>query len=855
MASNLAVEITANESSLRAQLALAQADVRSFGAQIRSAASTIRSGGDATGELGTKLETLTGQLVGAKAEIAAFNTKLNETAVGGFARLNEGIKAAVEPLTLLSSRMRETAELAGITFAVDKIREWISSMGELGERTVNMAAAVGTTPHEFSLLSRALELAGGDADTAGRTLERLGRNIQEALTTPSSQAAKAAVSLGISQEQLKRASTDLGFALDLVADKFQAFADSPAKSADMMAFMGRGFQQLVPLLRQGSAGMEEFKQKASETGTVLSNEDAEALDQTGEKVHQLAETIEGAGIQAFKMFKPPIDAVTDGLTSLIQKTEQATASIRDMIAEGSKGMIGDLSDPFRSWRQLIKTGKLSMPSTSLPDVNVTAPGANQDFSAGAKPEVAPWPETGHKARSTGGGAAKGQADELATWREQLQQQLEAENNFFTDSTAEELRFWTQKLALTKSGSKEQASVESTIYGLRKRMAEEGLRADEAAEGRQESLDRAYLGAFQRNMQLLVAQKKISLQQALGFDIQYTAQVEAEEKKRLEAFLSDDRLSAAEKASYYDKLLALEASYDSKITEYQTEAATKAATAWTQTVKTISDQFATMATDMITRTKSIAASFDDLMRSLIKDTLQSTFKSLFSSILGGGSDSGSGSGGSGGGLNLMSMLFGSDGVGSALFGKGGLSGMLGLGEGGLLGSLTGSAGGGLLSGLFGGGSSGDQDFSGGTPGLGGSVGGSVASAAGGGLLSTLFGSLFKGVGSLFGIGSLFGFEHGGIVPSAAGGWAVPQLGSGGVLAQLHSQEMVLPANVSNAVLGAANAGTMGGGGNVTHNYSISAVDASSVAKLFMNNGSALVAAVNRASRMGSPVASG
>jgi len=54
----------------------------------------------------------------------------------------------------------------------------------------------------------------------------------------------------------------------------------------------------------------------------------------------------------------------------------------------------------------------------------------------------------------------------------------------------------------------------------------------------------------------------------------------------------------------------------------------------------------------------------------------------------------------------------------------------------------------------------------------------------------------------GIGALFGFARGGIVPSAAGGWALPSLGPGGVLARLHSQEMVLPANISTMLQGMA-----------------------------------------------------
>jgi hypothetical protein len=58
---------------------------------------------------------------------------------------------------------------------------------------------------------------------------------------------------------------------------------------------------------------------------------------------------------------------------------------------------------------------------------------------------------------------------------------------------------------------------------------------------------------------------------------------------------------------------------------------------------------------------------------------------------------------------------------------------------------------------------------------GSAVGGVAGAAGAG------GGFFSWLGTL-----LPKFEHGGIVPSAQGGWRVPSLGSGGILARLHSQ---------------------------------------------------------------------
>jgi len=151
-------------------------------------------------------------------------------------------------------------------------------------------------------------------------------------------------------------------------------------------------------------------------------------------------------------------------------------------------------------------------------------------------------------------------------------------------------------------------------------------------------------------------------------------------------------------------------------------------------------------------------------------------------------------------------------------------------------VLGQIGGLLSAGVVGSG----QDFSGG-----------VAAGAGS---AGLFGSAGI-VGSLFeGIGTLFAFQHGGIVPSAQGGWAVPSLGSGGVFAQLHSNEMVLPANISQGLQAmlagpsVANGSGAGGGGSVIVN--ISAIDSQDVKRFFHSNGNLLVAAVNKATRNGS-----
>ncbi|MBV8735916.1 MAG: hypothetical protein JO007_01405 [Alphaproteobacteria bacterium] len=149
-------------------------------------------------------------------------------------------------------------------------------------------------------------------------------------------------------------------------------------------------------------------------------------------------------------------------------------------------------------------------------------------------------------------------------------------------------------------------------------------------------------------------------------------------------------------------------------------------------------------------------------------------------------------------------------------------------GGVLGSVGNLFGASVLAG---GGRSGNQDFSGG-----------VAGAAEGILGGGLFSSLFKG------IGTLFSFEQGGIVPSAQGGWMVPSTS----LAMLHTNEMVLPANISQGLQSMIANGGGSAAPNVT--FAISAMDAQSVAAFFKNNGATLVSAINNAIRNGSALRS-
>lgn len=242
--------------------------------------------------------------------------------------------------------------------------------------------------------------------------------------------------------------------------------------------------------------------------------------------------------------------------------------------------------------------------------------------------------------------------------------------------------------------------------------------------------------------------------------------------------------------------------------------------WQSTIKPIADQLATFTTDVITRSKSVAKALDALLRSTVETFMRASFREFFGSVFDGGTSRGDADGSP---LGLIGGLLGGffrDSIGAAIGNPFSSS------SGGLLGgSLMNVAP--SIGGWLGLGGTGPAGFL--LPGTiaplapeAFSSGGSAATAiAGSSLLSKLTSML----------------------PVATGGWVVPHFAQGGIVSILHQREMVLPAHISDGLQSMIAAG----GG---HTINISAVDGASVARLFRNNGAALVTAINRAARHGS-----
>jgi hypothetical protein len=370
--------------------------------------------------------------------------------------------------------------------------------------------------------------------------------------------------------------------------------------------------------------------------------------------------------------------------------------------------------------------------------------------------------------------------------------------------------------------------------------EQGTRAALENARAMQQIDSQSVAAFKSSMQVMVAQKQLSLQQALGYDIEYTAQVTDQERQRLEAVFANDQAALKDRMAALQLMTELDARYAAQASaEYSraAEAARAAADRITRSYEAAFDRIGGSVTrtfnDMLTGQTAWAKGVTQMIQEVETffldeiETMAARWAASGLAGLAGGAVSTAVSG---------AQAAGGTGLGA------GLTALLGIGQpGGLFGS-------GLLSG------SGTAAMTAQTTAV---TANTTALAASTTAITTLTTALTgataaesssagaslagggaaaagaAGGGGLFSwVGGLLGFARGGIVPSAAGGWALPNF-AGAMPALLHAREMVLPAEISEGLQGMIGGGG-GAGGAHFHAHFHGPADAPAISRWFREN---------------------
>lgn len=244
---------------------------------------------------------------------------------------------------------------AGITTVGAAVVSAINHMDDLSK-----AAQRANMPTEqFSALAHAADLADVSMQDLQSAMGKLAKAQGEALSSTSAQA-KMFDALGISAKNTDgslRNTTDVF--LDF-ADKFKKFKGSPEIMAAGMQLFGRSFQNLIPLLKDGSAGLRDAMEEAKALGLVLSTEAGANAEQFNGNLSKLKTLASGLGMSLASELLPRMVAFTDNAVEMVKA------------AGGAEGIMRKLSSAFDTMLTVAKAAGVYIGTAYAASIGIAA---------------------------------------------------------------------------------------------------------------------------------------------------------------------------------------------------------------------------------------------------------------------------------------------------------------------------------------------------------------------------------------------------------------------------------------------------------------------------------------------------
>lgn len=227
----------------------------------------------------------------------------------------------------------------------------ILKTAQVGDQFNDMSLRTGVSVEHLSTLAYAAELSGTNIEGLEVGLKFLTKGMDD--TSKGTGLAKDAFEeLGIS---VVDAEGNLRPTIDVLKEAATKIAEieNPAKQAAlaMDLFGARSGTQLIPLLKEGGAGIEELMGKAKDLGIEISTKSAQAADEFKDKMTSLTGSLAGAGRTIGDVLIPAIIPLIEKATEIVGKislwAEENPRLVETITKVGAVvGVIGAVGGPI-----------------------------------------------------------------------------------------------------------------------------------------------------------------------------------------------------------------------------------------------------------------------------------------------------------------------------------------------------------------------------------------------------------------------------------------------------------------------------------------------------------------------------
>lgn len=221
---------------------------------------------------------------------------------------------------------------AGAAFAA-MAKDAINSADEMND----MSSRVGMSVESLSALSYAAKMSGADTQVLAAGMQKLNSNVVDAARGQGA-AKDAFAALGISVKGANGEIKSSETIMREVADKFAGFEDGAAKSAMAVDIFGKSGADLIPMLNEGTAGIDAMRAEAEAMGQVMSGETAAGAAAVNDNIDQMKLMMGGAVNQVTAGMLPTFASLTEVMKRTAQDTD-LMRSIADGLSVAFKALV------------------------------------------------------------------------------------------------------------------------------------------------------------------------------------------------------------------------------------------------------------------------------------------------------------------------------------------------------------------------------------------------------------------------------------------------------------------------------------------------------------------------------------
>ncbi len=218
----------------------------------------------------------------------------------------------------------QTRMMIASTAVVTAFAACAYAAADYGEQLVETSQKTGMAVEELGALKYAAEQSGVGFDQMRMGLTRMQRAAFEAARGSKEQADTFRM-LGVAVQDASggmRSGTEI---FRDVAERIAEMDDPTARAALAMRVFGRSGAELLPLLQEGGAGIDELMQRAEKLGLVMSDQAARDAEEFGDAIDDLKLSAKGVAIA--------IGEAAFGTTEYAKKIAEAVGGVSAWIRE------------------------------------------------------------------------------------------------------------------------------------------------------------------------------------------------------------------------------------------------------------------------------------------------------------------------------------------------------------------------------------------------------------------------------------------------------------------------------------------------------------------------------------------